>query len=581
MRKKQIENKLNMFTPTISFISSNEVQPNQNKICFSRSKTPFYRKKSDFNLYNSDEENVSLNTLNKNINNQTFIYNSINFNNQSLFNNINNSKNNNIHKRRKSVGNNYIVNNVNDGILNFFETMKKSRSISKQKNPKFINIINKINNTLTFCKTMNKHKTKSFSKQKNNSFKNDRKKIENIINFNKTPSYINNSNSNTFIRRNKRKLMTTNYNINENVNILNMLNNDNKIDNLIMTNSSKTKKVKKNNEINNKNSSINKINYISNLKKYHECQNDRNDINLNLPLEEHNNSITEEERNIIKQIKLLIYKLLNYCSSPKKIILKELENIYRNIFDLYNINEKDKNDSKKLTANNSFNNNMNKNNKKVKNKNLIENEINILNKKYNQIKEENINLKYLITEKTTAFEDVKNSLKNFQNEINKLKSNNSNINLKNKNIYNDIDNNNNNMNVNSKGLEMKNIKLNSSNIQRVNEIQDILSAKSKQKEFNKKCNIFNCNNYSFGQNNSFEIDCENSNRSKNNFNSFGSIDPLSLTFHEQISNNENNTKRMDIGQELAFKNYDFSPSLRQATEVLIQTGTMPNKKEKN
>ena len=581
MRKKQIENKLNMFTPTISFISSNEVQPNQNKICFSRSKTPFYRKKSDFNLYNSDEENVSLNTLNKNINNQTFIYNSINFNNQSLFNNINNSKNNNIHKRRKSVGNNYIVNNVNDGILNFFETMKKSRSISKQKNPKFINIINKINNTLTFCKTMNKHKTKSFSKQKNNSFKNDRKKIENIINFNKTPSYINNSNSNTFIRRNKRKLMTTNYNINENVNILNMLNNDNKIDNLIMTNSSKTKKVKKNNEINNKNSSINKINYISNLKKYHECQNDRNDINLNLPLEEHNNSITEEERNIIKQIKLLIYKLLNYCSSPKKIILKELENIYRNIFDLYNINEKDKNDSKKLTANNSFNNNMNKNNKKVKNKNLIENEINILNKKYNKIKEENINLKYLITEKTTAFEDVKNSLKNFQNEINKLKSNNSNINLKNKNIYNDIDNNNNNMNVNSKGLEMKNIKLNSSNIQRVNEIQDILSAKSKQKEFNKKCNIFNCNNYSFGQNNSFEIDCENSNRSKNNFNSFGSIDPLSLTFHEQISNNENNTKRMDIGQELAFKNYDFSPSLRQATEVLIQTGTMPNKKEKN
>ena len=581
MRKKQIENKLNMFTPTISFISSNEVQPNQNKICFSRSKTPFYRKKSDFNLYNSDEENVSLNTLNKNINNQTFIYNSINFNNQSLFNNINNSKNNNNHKRRKSVGNNYIVNNVNDGILNFFETMKKSRSISKQKNPKFINIINKINNTLTFCKTMNKHKTKSFSKQKNNSFKNDRKKIENIINFNKTPSYINNSNSNTFIRRNKRKLMTTNYNINENVNILNMLNNDNKIDNLIMTNSSKTKKVKKNNEINNKNSSINKINYISNLKKYHECQNDRNDINLNLPLEEHNNSITEEERNIIKQIKLLIYKLLNYCSSPKKIILKELENIYRNIFDLYNINEKDKNDSKKLTANNSFNNNMNKNNKKVKNKNLIENEINILNKKYNQIKEENINLKYLITEKTTAFEDVKNSLKNFQNEINKLKSNNSNINLKNKNIYNDIDNNNNNMNVNSKGLEMKNIKLNSSNIQRVNEIQDILSAKSKQKEFNKKCNIFNCNNYSFGQNNSFEIDCENSNRSKNNFNSFGSIDPLSLTFHEQISNNENNTKRMDIGQELALKNYDFSPSLRQATEVLIQTGTMPNKKEKN
>ena len=38
---------------------------------------------------------------------------------------------------------------------------------------------------------------------------------------------------------------------------------------------------------------------------------------------------------------------------------------------------------------------------------------------------------------------------------------------------------------------------------------------------------------------------------------------------------------MDIGQELNFKNYDFSLSLRKATEALIQTGTLPNKKEKN
>ena len=33
------------------------------------------------------------------------------------------------HKRRKSGGNNYMVNN---GILGLFETMKKSRSIQKQ-----------------------------------------------------------------------------------------------------------------------------------------------------------------------------------------------------------------------------------------------------------------------------------------------------------------------------------------------------------------------------------------------------------------------------------------------------------------
>jgi hypothetical protein len=365
-----------------------------------------------------------------------------------------------------------------------------------------------------------------------------------------------------------------------------MLNNDNKIDNLIMTNNSKVKKVKKNG--NNKSPNINKINYISNIKKFHECPNDRNDLNLNLTIEEHNISMTEEERNIIEQIKLLIYKLLNYCSSPKKVILKELENIYRNICDLYNINEKDKNDSKKITTNNPFNNNMKRINKKVKNKNIIENEINILNKKYNQIKEENINLKYLITEKTTAFEDVKNSLKNFQNEINQLKNNNNNTvnsNFKNKNnnnIDNIINNNNidnNNIIINSKGVEIKNVKLNLSNVQRVNEIQDLSSTKKKQKENNTENNnnSFNCNNYSFGQNNSFEINFDNSTNSKKDMlNSNRSIDPLSLTFHDNIEDLPQN----DIEKELNLKNYDFSPSLRKATEILIQTGTMPNKNEK-
>ncbi len=208
-----------------------------------------------------------------------------------------------------------------------------------------------------------------------------------------------------------------------------------------------------------------------------------------------------------------------------------------------------------------------------------------MNKKYNQIKEENINLKYLITEKTTAFEDVKNSLKNFQNEINQLKNNNTNNNnnqntLKNKNNENNnIDDNNdkNNVIINSKGLEIKNIKLNLSNVQRVDEIQDLSSDKSKQKESNRQNNSFNCNNYSFGQNNSFEINFENSKNSKKDIlNSNRSIDPLSLTFHDNIDDLQQN----EIEQELSLKNYDFSPSLRKATEILIQTGTMPNKNEK-
>ena len=190
MKKKHIENKLQVFIPSINYTSPNETQQVQIKGIVNRSKTPFYRKKSSFS---PEEENFSSGTLNKNINNQTFIYNSINFNNQGLFNNINNSNNNHNQKKRKSGGNAYMVNN---GILNLFETMKKSKSSSKQKNKnnKYLNIINKLTNTPFFYKSMNKHKYKSNSKQKNNSFKNEKKKINNTlinVNHNINPSYLN------------------------------------------------------------------------------------------------------------------------------------------------------------------------------------------------------------------------------------------------------------------------------------------------------------------------------------------------------------------------------------------------------
>ena len=594
-----------MFSPSIAFISQNEIQPNQNKVSFNRSKTPFFRKKKNFNSYISEEDNLSTNTLNKSINNQTFIYNSINFNNQGLFNNINNTNNNN-NKRRKSGGNNYLVNN---GIFNFFETMKKSRSISKQKKSKYINIINKLSNAPIFCKTMVKHKTKSLSKQKNNSFKNEKNKMNNLINFShikNSPSYL--SNTNNFNRKNKRKLMTTNYNTNKNYNMLSVLNNNNKINNYVTSNNSKVKKTKKN-DINNKNINI-KINKINDLKNLDERDSDRNDVKINHYLSEECNIITEEEKKILNQIESLINQLINKCSSPKTIILKELENIYRNAVESYNNNERNQNyiytendipckkksntnlnlskkSSKKNLEMEPKKNNSNVNKNDDKNKYIIEKELNILNKKYNQIKEENINLKYLITEKTTAFEDVKNSLKSFQNEINQLKNNNNNNNqksLRNKNNENNSDKNSNsnqnNIIINSKGLEMKNVKLNLSNVQRVNEIQDLSSAKNRHKENNSEKlenNIFNCNNYSFGQNNSLEINFENSNNSKKDLlNSNRSIDLLSLTFHDNIDDIQQN----EIEPELNLKNYDFSPSLRKATEILIQTGTLPNKNEK-
>ena len=466
-----------------------------------------------------------------------------------------------------------------------------------------MNIINKLNNAPFGNKSLNKQKSKSFAKQKNNSIKNDKKKTNNYINIshiNTSSSYLNNTNN--FSRKNKRKLLT-NY-VNRNINMLSVLNNNNKINNLITTNNntknstnnSKVKKVKKKPDIDNNNNNNNKSNSynINKINNTHlpETESDINDTNIQTSSEE-SNTLSEEDKNILSQIESLIFQLLNNGSSPKKLIFREIENIYKNSYLLFNNNNSISvgNENHKISKKNSNSNlNLSKKNikddskktlninNKDKNKIIIENELDILNRKYNQIKEENINLKYLITEKTTAFEDVKNSLKNFQNEIDQLKNNGQN-NLKNKNNDKSIDNNNDIIFVNSKGLEMKNIKLNISNVQKVNEIQDLSSSKNKQKDSNN--NSINCNNLSFGQNNSFEIHFENSNSNSknNNLNSNNnSIDPLSLTFHDQMSNVEE-IQQNDLGQDLN-KNYECSPSLRKATEILIQTGIMPNKDEK-
>ena len=577
MRKKHIEiNKLHNFTPSINFISPSETQPNQIKGIMSRSKTPFYHKKSAFS---PEEENFSSSNLNKSINNQTFIYNSINFNNQGLYNNINNTNNN--HRRRKSGGNAYMINNVNSGILGFFETMKKSRSISKQKNSnhKYMNIINKLTNNHLFYKSLNKHKNKSNSKQKNTSFKNEKRKINTMMNTNSNIGQTYMNNTNTLHRKNRNKLMSTNYNTNKNMNMINVLNNNIKINHILASSTGKTKKIKKNTDINltNKepNMNKNKINLIKNIQF---IDSDRNTgiKKLKYP-EENKNNISEYEKNILHQIETLLSQLLSNCSSSKNIIIKELENTLKKPLGKYNINCKIENEinipyKKKSNKNLNFSKSNSKNNLIVdstktnqretsnkNNKNIIEKELNILNKKYNQIKEENINLKYLITEKTTAFEDVKNSLKNFQLEINQLKNNTGNNNsnqnpnsLRNKNEDYNIDSSiAGNISVNSKGVEMKNIKLNLSNIQKLNEIQNLQGTKERygtKKESqenntdantNKENNIFNCNNYSFGQNNSFEINLENYNSSqKNILNSNRSLDPLSLTFHEQTINAE-------------------------------------------
>ena len=558
MKKKQQSNpKYHLYNPSINYTSPNEIQINQNQIkninLNIRSKTPFYRKKSAFSP--EEENNLSLN--NKSINSQTFIYNSINFNNQGLFNNINNNNN----KRRKSGGNCYLVNN---GILGFFETMKKSRSISKQKNNnngnnKFMNIINKLSNVPLFYKSMSKNKNKN---SKNNSYnKNDNKKKINI-NLN-----INNTNNNFHYKKNKQKLMT---NINNTNNIISHNNYSNKkINHILSSSNTKPKKdkekLKKNNN-NNTEIKINKINHIKNIQFIDNSK--KKNFNKNFNIENNNNmsniNITEHEKKILKQIENLILNLLNNCISSKNIIIKEIEKIFKNIFDKYNINY-----SKKSS----------KNNLKIeeKNKDNMEKELNILNKQYNKIKEENINLKYIINEKTTAFEDVKNSLKNFQLEINQLK-NNTNINhhninsFRNKNEDYNIDN---SLSGNiSLGVEMKNIKL---NLSKLNQMKSSSKKETKNTETNTNKdsnNIFNCNNYSFGQNNSFEIiNLENS--QKYFLNSNRSLDPLSLTFHEQTINHEEEGNK-EIKENKEVKDNDFTPSLRYNTEILIRTGMRPS-----
>ena len=606
MKKKQNENKPNIFAPSINNTSPNDTQQTQIKgILNNRSKTPFYRKKSAFS---QEEESLTSGTFNKSINNQTFIYNNINFNNPGVFNN---TTNNNINpKRRKSGGNNYMGNN---GILGFFETMKKSRSISKHKNSntKYLNIINKLTNTPFFYKNINKHKNKSNSRQKNNSFKNDKKKINNVMNINSNiiPSYLNNTN--TLQKKNKHKLTTANYNINKNLNMIGMLNNNNnKMNHIIVSSTSKTKKVKKNTDINltnkNTNTNKNKINLIKNIQF---IDSDRNKEIKKFKFNEENKiNISEYEQNILIQIESLILEILTNGSSPKNFIIKEIENTLKKALFKYNINNKLENDinlplkkksnnspyfSKNGSKNNLMVDTKNKNKKQNNNKDNIEQELNKLNKKSSQIKEENNNLKYLITEKTTDFDDVKNSLKNFQLEINQLKTNNTGNNfieqnpnsLRNKNEDYNIDNSlAGNISLNSKGVEMKNINLNLSNIQKLNELKGI---KKDTQENNTDANtnkdyIFNCNNYSFGQNNSFEINLENYNSSQKNFlNSNRSLDPLSLTFHEQTNNpeaEENEMKQQNFDKKM--KECDFSPSMRKNTEILITTGILPvnNKK---
>ena len=299
------------FSPSISSFNLSNLNPsNYNNITVIRNKTPllFHRAKNHNSPFNSDEDAlnnniVHNNSMNKSFNNQTFIYNSINFNNHQ--NSCNNLK-----KQKKIGGNSLLSLNPNLNFKNI--NNKKSRSISKNKINTFIdNLFSKQNKI--------KNKTKSLSKKK--------------ININQ--------------KFNKKKFCNINIAQNINVNSNHCLYN---FANLNTTGGIIGKNIKKKYVVQNNNNNIKKEN-ISVKKKSKTSNNSLNNNN--------NFYLTENEKKTLKQIEILIYQLIKNCTINSKImIIKELEKIFNNAlsFNILNINKTNNDFENKLNLlNNKFN----------------------------------------------------------------------------------------------------------------------------------------------------------------------------------------------------------------------------------
>jgi len=438
-----------------------------NNISVIRAKSPLLiKRKINITNNSSDEEFLHNNSLNKSINNQTFIYNNINFNSNQ------NSCNNHINQRKNGAS--FISLAKYDITSKINKIIKNSHSLSKKKINNYINSLftkpNKNNIPSAINDIKNKRKIKSFSKKKIVPI-NKKKKIGNInknININNMNNLIHLNTAGEIIGKNiKRKIINNNnYDLNKNIKCLNSKNHSSK-----------------------------------------EIEKNKNKITSKGCLY----LLTDLEKKIINQIKGLINQLISITSIySKPFIIKELEKIFDKVLQSNNYfsekNSKKINNEKNIKLFNKANSNLLSSNNDIIN---IEDKINILNNKFNKIEEENINLKNVISEKYMAFEDMKNSLKNFQEEIDKLKNNN------NSNIIKNYSNDN---------LELKNI--NMKNISKTKKPDDLESNKSMNNQNNK------CNDALYNKNNNKD------NRSNNimNFNKY--FDPLSITFNSQFPNSE-------------------------------------------
>jgi hypothetical protein len=401
----------------------------------------------------------------------------------------------------------------------------------------------------SFISLANSDITSKLNKIIKNSHSLSKKKINNYINslftkpnISNIPSAINNIKNKRKIKSfSKKKIVSINKkkkkgNMNKNINA-------NNINNLIHLNTA--------GEIIGKNIKrkiINNNNYDLNINKHSKCFISKN--NSLKEIDKNKNKITSKdylylltdlEKKIINQIKALINQLISITSIySKPIIIKELEKIFDKVIHSNNCfsgkNSKKINNEKNIKIFNKTNPNILSSNSDITN---IEDKINILNNKFNKIEEENINLKNVISEKYIAFEEMKNSLKNFQEEIDKLKNNNNSNNIKNYSNDNTNDN-----------LELKNI--NMKKTFKMKKDDDLES--NKRKNQNNKCNdaLYNKNNNKDNKNNII-------------LNLNKCYDPLSITFNSQFPNSEE--KDYNSYDNILYNCNEFSPTWKNTSEV--------------
>ena len=135
----------------------------------------------------------------------------------------------------------------------------------------------------------------------------------------------------------------------------------------------------------------------------------------------HSSKLSDNEIKSLMMINNMITNLLS-TTSNKALVFSELDNIYKNAFASMNVNyneyAKGNNTSDNIIHSSSTNNNTTDDSN-----NNIFNKLDAINTKCEIIQEENNKLKKLMPKSSETFEDVKESIKNFKAEINKIKKN--------------------------------------------------------------------------------------------------------------------------------------------------------------